>query len=88
MSPAAMVLGAPASSSTATRAGSTGITMLARASSSTAVIRTVPVASPAIPPSAVAAATSGWADSHATGREMGHPRLSRGVASSRIESPT
>ncbi len=74
-------------STATTRGGSTGITMLARASSSAAVIRTVPGARPAIVPWGVTAATPVSAECQVTGRYTGHPRLSFGVASSRISSP-
>ena len=75
-------------STDATRAGSTGITMLARASSRAAVIRTVPGARPAMAPCGVTAAISVSAECQVTVRYTGQPRLSCGVASRRISSPT
>ena len=85
--PAVTVVGGSTMSTAATRGGSTGITMLARASSSAAVIRTVPGARPAIAPCGVTAAIAGSADCQVTLRDTGQPRLSCGVASSRISSP-
>ena len=60
-------------STDATRAGSTGITMLARASSRAAVIRTVPGARPAMAPCGVTAAISVSAECQVTVRYTGQP---------------
>ena len=80
-------LGGSAMSTAATRGGSTGMTMLARASSTAAVRRTVPGARPAIVPLGVTSAMRASAELQVTGRYTGQPCLSRGVASSRISSP-